>query len=140
MDKEAHIKFLTVIISSSLLAQHVEEFHQFRLLDPERQQEPLWDLTCRGLNAMINLKRFFFGASKSSPSATILRGCTFQLKTLRWENYRDAEQLLEFISSQPNLRFLGFTWIGPDLNTSGICPGLQVLHGGQRTIDAFLPG
>jgi hypothetical protein len=139
-DKEAHIKFLTVIISSSLLAQHVKEFYQFELLDPERQEEPLWDLTCRGLNAMINLKRLFFGASKGGPSATILRGCTFQLETLRWENYHDAEQLLEFISSQPNLRCLGFEWIGPELNTSGICPGLQTLHGDRRTIDAFLSG
>jgi len=139
-DKEAHIKFLTVIISSSLLAQHVEEFHQFGLIDPERQQEPLWDLTWRGLNVMVNLERLFFGTSKGGPSVTILRGCTFQLKTLRWEDYHDAEQLLEFISSQPRLRVLIFAWEGPELNTSGICPRLQVLHGDQRTIDAFLPG
>jgi len=65
-DKAAHIKFLTVIISSSLLAQHVEEFHQFGLIALERQQEPLWDLTCRGLNAMLNLKHLFFGIERWS--------------------------------------------------------------------------
>jgi hypothetical protein len=77
-DKEAHITFLTVIISSSLLAQHVEEFQQFELLDPEHQQEPLWDLTCRGLNAMVNLKNLLFRALNGRPSATILLRCTFK--------------------------------------------------------------
>ncbi|KIM47279.1 hypothetical protein M413DRAFT_271990 [Hebeloma cylindrosporum] len=30
--------------------------------------------------------------------------------------------------------------IGPELDTSGICPGLQVLHGNNRIVDAFIPG
>jgi len=139
-DKEIHIKFLTVIISSSLLAQHVEEFFQFRLLNPEHQEEPLWELTCRGLNAMVNLKHLFFGAVNGLPCAQILRGCTFHLEILKWENYRDAEQLLQFLPTQTDLRILGVTWSHPELNTSGICPKLQVLHGDQITMDAFLPG
>jgi hypothetical protein len=139
-DKEAHIKFLTVIISSSLLAQHVKEFRQFDLLHPEHQQEPLWELTHRGLKAMVNLKNLLFRALNGPPCAQILRGCTFRLEILRWGNHHDAEQLLEFLSSQPNLRMLETWWIGLHSNTSGICPGLQVLHGDQKLIDAFLPG
>ena len=90
-DKEAHIKFLTVIISSILLAQRVEEFQQFELLDPEHQQEPLWQLICRGLNAMVNLKHLLFRSLNGCSSATILRGCTFQLEIPRLNNYYDAE-------------------------------------------------
>jgi hypothetical protein len=140
IDMEAHIKFLTAVTSSSLLAWYVEEFQQFELLDTEHQQEPLWELTCRGLNAMVNLKYLLFQALNSLPCAHILRGCTFRLEILRWQNDRDEEQLLEFLTTQPNLRILGVTWTIPTLNTSGICPVLQVLHGNQRAIDAFLPG
>ena len=140
MDKDAHIKFLTVIISSSLLAQHVEEFQQYELLDTEHQQEPLWELTRRGLNAMVNLKYLLFQALRALPCAQILRGCTFRLEILRWQNLRDEEQLLEFLTSQPKLRILQVTSTNPGLNTSGTCPELQVLHGDQRVIDAFLPG
>ena len=137
---EAHIKFLTAVTSSSLLAQYVEEFQQFELLDTEHQQEPLWDLTCRGLNAMVNLKYLLFQALNILPCAHILHGCTFRLEILRWQNDRDEEQLLEFLTSQPNLRILGVMWTIATLDTSGICPELRVLHGSQRAIDAFLPG
>lgn len=139
-DKEAHIKFLTVVTSSSMLAQLVEEYWQFDLLDVDHEQEPLWRLTCRGLNAMVNLKHLFFSTLSGRPCAQILRGCTFQLEVLRWENHDDAEQLLEFLPSQPHLRTLGVEWKNPELITSGICPGLQVLHGNQGAINAFLPG
>ena len=88
IDMEAHIKFLTAVTSSTLLAQYVEEFQQFELLDTEHQQEPLWDLTCRGLNAMVNLKYLLFQALNSLPCAHILHGCTFRLEILRWQNDR----------------------------------------------------
>jgi hypothetical protein len=139
-NKETHIKFLTVIISSSLLAQHVKEFFQFGLLNPEHQQEPLWELTCRGLNAMVNLKHLVFSAFHDSPCAQILRGCTFRLEILKWGNFRDAEQLLEFLPTQTDLRILEVMLSSPELNTSDICPRLQVLHGDQGAMDAFLPG
>jgi phosphoribosylformylglycinamidine (FGAM) synthase-like amidotransferase family enzyme len=46
-----------------------------------------------------------------------------------------------FSPSQPSLRVLAVEWIvGPELNTLGICSGLQVLHGNKGLIDAFLPG
>jgi hypothetical protein len=115
IDMEAHIKFLTAVTSSSLLARYVEEFQQFELLDTEHQQEPLWELTCRGLNAMVNLKYLLFQALNSLPCAHILRGCTFRLEILRWQNDRDEEQLLEFLTTQPNLRILGVTWTIPTL-------------------------
>jgi len=141
-DHKAQIKFLTVIISSTVLAQYVEEFQQFELIDPMQQEklEPLWSLTCRGLQAMVNLKYLFFGAAYGEPCAEILRGCTFQLEILRWENYYDAERLFEFLTSQRKLRILGAKWTKSELNTSDICPGLQVLHGNQHSIDAFFPG
>jgi len=91
---------------------------------------------------MVNLTYLLFQALNSLPCADILRGCTLRLE-VRWQYDRDEEQLLEFLTSQPNLRILGVTtvtWIISTLNTSGICPGLQVLQGNQRAIDAFLSG
>ena len=74
------------------------------------------------------------------PSSQVLRGCSFQLDVFRWESRDDAEQLLEFLPSQPSLRVLAVEWIvDPKLNTLGICPGLQVLHGNQGLLEAFLP-
>jgi hypothetical protein len=44
-----------------------------------------------------------------------------------------------FFLTQPNLRILKVEWNGPELNTSGISPGLQVLHGNRGTMNAFFP-
>jgi hypothetical protein len=141
-DVDVHIKFLTVVTSSSLLAHFVEEYHQVDLLDAEHKQEPLWGLTCRGLQAMVNLKVLLFRALNGHPSAQILQECTFRLEVLGWECRDDAEQLYGFFLTQPKLRILSAEWNskGPELNTSGISPGLQVLHGNQGTMNAFLPG
>jgi hypothetical protein len=122
-----------------VLAPLVEEYHQVDLLDAEHKQEPLWELTCCALQAMVNLKVLFFGALKSHPSIQILRECTFQLEVFGWESRDDAEQLLEFLITQPNLRILRAEWKGPELNTSGVCPRLQVLHGNRGMMNAFLP-
>jgi len=141
---DAHIKFLAIVTSSNLLASLVEEYRQFDLLDAKHQQEPLWGLTCRGLQAMVNLKVLCFCAMHGHPSSQILRGCSFQLEVfrwVRWESRDDAGRLLEFLSTQPSLRVLAVEWMaGPELNTLGICPGLQVLHGNQGLLNAFLPG
>jgi len=55
---------------------------------------------------MVNLKYLLFQALNSC--ADILRRCTFRLE-VRWQHDRDEEQLLEFLTSQPNLRILGVT-------------------------------
>jgi hypothetical protein len=102
-DVDAHIKFLTIVTSSSLLASLVEEYRQFDLLDAKHHQEPLWGLTCRGLQAMINLKVLCFCAMNDHPSSQILRGCSFQLDVFRWESRDDAEQLLEFLPKPAKL-------------------------------------
>ena len=136
-DLNRHIKFLIAITSSSLLAPLVKEYHQFDLLD---QCKPLWGLTCRGLQAMVNLKILHFRSSSGHPSAQILHGCTFQLEVFKWDSCDDAKQLLEFLINQARLRTLKFNWKGAMFDTSGICPGLQVLHGNRYTINAFLPG
>ena len=75
-------------------------------------------------------------------SSRILRGCSFQLEVFRWESRDDAEQLFEFLPSQPSLCILAVEWIiiGPELNTLGICPGLRMLHENQGLLDSFLPG
>lgn len=140
-DVDAHTKFLTVVASSDLLASLVEEYRQFDLLDAKHHREPLWGLTCRGLQAMVNLKVLCFCAMGGRPSSQILRGCRFQLEVFRWESRDDAEQLLEFLPTQSSLRVLAVEWIvSPELNTWDICPGLQVLHGNQGLLDAFLAG
>ena len=139
-DKKTHITFLTAITTSSVLAPLVEEYQQVGLLDAEHKQEPLWGLTCRALQAMVNLKVFLFRALNGHPSVQILQECTFQLEVFRWRSYDDAEQLLKFFISQPNLRILRADWKGPELNTSGVCLGLQVLHGNRGTMNRFLPG
>ena len=90
---------------------------------------------------MVNLKilRFrTFGGCDSS--AQVLRGCTFQLEVFEWNNRWDLEKILEFLQTQPQLRTLRVYWRHPELDTSGICPRLQVLHGDLNTISAFLPG
>jgi hypothetical protein len=136
---EAHIKFLSAVTSSTLLGHFVKEYHQVDLLDAEHKQEPLWGLTCHGLQAMVNLKVLLFRALHGRPSAQILKECTFRLEVLKWECRDDAEQLYGFFLTQPNLRILKVEWNGPELNTSGISPGLQVLHGNRGTMNAFFP-
>ena len=134
-----HIKFFTAVTSSGKLAPLVEEYEQLGLVDAEFQQEPLWGLTCRGLQAMVNLKILLFHAFHGLPSTQILHGCTFQLEVFGWAS-RDAELLVEFLLTQPHLHTLMVDWKVLELNTSSICPGLQALHGNRNTITAFLPG
>jgi len=135
-----HTKFLTTITSSSLLASLVEEYHQFDVLDSVRQEQPLFGLTTRGLQAMVNLKILRFRIFLGQASAEILHGCTFQLEVFEWNNRDDEELVLEFLQTQPRLRTLRVVWKRAELDTSGICPRLQVLHGDLFTINAFLPG
>jgi len=136
----SHTKFLTAVTSSSLLASLVEEYHQFDLLGRVDLHEPLWGLTWRGLQAMVNLKILLFRSWYGHPSGQILHGCTFQLEVFKWESCDDEEWLLEFLINQSHLHTLKVDWKRPALDTSGICPGLQVLHGDRNTMNAFLPG
>ena len=135
----SHIKFFTSVTSSGKLALLVEEYEQLGLVDAKLPQEPFLGLTCRGLQAMVNLKVLLFHAFNGLASTQILRGCTFQLEVFGWES-RDAELLVGFLLTQPHLRSLMVDWKDPELDTSDICPGLQVLHGNRNTITAFLPG
>jgi len=135
-NKDHHTKFLTAVTSSSLLALLVEEYHQFDLLD-RRPEEPFLGLTCRGLQAMVNLKILRLRTSNHPQS---FRGCTFQLEALEWNDYPDVEHILDFLRTQLQLRTLRLYWKRPDLDTSGICPRLQLLHGDRSTMNAFLPG
>jgi len=135
-----HIRFLTTVTSSSLLASLVEEYHQFDLLNNQPQEESFLGLTCRGLQAMVNLKILRLRTGTGQASARLFHRCTFQLEVFDWYNRGDVEQILEFLQNQPQLRTLRFFWKRPDLNISRICPRLQVLHGDQNTINAFLPG
>ena len=137
MVRVRHAKFLNAIISSSLLASLVEEYHQFNVNHRE-YHEPFWRLTCRGLQAMVNLKIFRFRMFAYEASAEIFHGCTFQLEVLHWSN--DGELIFDFLQTQPQLHTLRVYWRHPELDTSGICPGLQVLDGDLSTINAFLPG
>jgi len=135
---DMHIKFLTVVTSSTLLGHFVEEYHQVDLLDVEQKREPLWGLTCRGLQAIVNLKVLLFRSLNGHPSAQILKEST-RVEVFGWECRDDAEQLYGFFLTQPNLRILKVEWKGSELNTSGISPGLQVLHGNRGTMNAFFP-
>jgi len=138
--QDRHTKFLTAITCSSLLASLVEECHQFHLPIKGRQSEQFCGLACRGLQAMVNLKILRLHTWDGRASAQIFHGCTFQLEVLEWNNPEDVEQILEFLQTQPQLRTLRVFWIPPELDTSRICPRLQVLHGDRNTINAFLPG
>ena len=138
MYRDTHTKFFTTVTSSSLLASLVEEYHQLDLL--EREVEPFLALTCRGLQAMVNLKHLRLRTWSDHASGQILHGCTFQLEVFEWNNPNGIVQILEFLRTQPHLRFLEVSWKCPGSHTSGICPRLQVLHGDQNTINAFLPG
>ena len=139
-----HTLFLTTILSQERLASLVEEYHQPNDILRSRE-DPLWDLLRRGLQAMVNLKRLFLEApSNGRPSVEILRGCTFQLDLLQWYNANELNEeepeFLEFLASQPRLRSLSvrmrnaLTPIPPST-----CPTLEILHGDQGAMKAFLP-
>jgi len=89
---------------------------------------------------MVNLKILRFRTWTGQDSAQTLHGCTFQLEVFEWNNREYVDQILEFLRTQPHLRILKVCWGRPELDTSGICPRLQVLHGDRNTINAFLPG
>ena len=72
-----HILFLTTILSQARLALLVKEYRQPKNI-LQSQEDPLWDLLHRGLQAMVNLKRFFLEApSHGRPSIEILCRCSF---------------------------------------------------------------
>jgi len=138
-----HTLFLTTILSQGRLALLVEEYRQPNNI-LRSWEDPLWDLLRRGLQAMVNLKRLFLEApSHGCPSVEILRGCTFQLDLFQWCNADDSSgepDFSEFFASQPRLRSLSVcmknasTPIPPPT-----CPTLQILHGDQGAMKAFLP-
>ena len=138
-----HTLFLTTILSKERLAFLVEEYRQpHKIL--QSWEDPLWDLLRRGLQAMVNLKRLFLEApSHGCPSVEILRGCTFQLDLFQWCNANDSStepDFSEFFASRPRLRSLSIrmknasTPIPPST-----CPTLEILHGDQGAMNAFLP-
>ena len=139
-----HTLFLETILSQDRLALLVEEYRQPKNILQSRE-DPLWDLLHRGLQAMANLKRLFLETpSDGRPSIDILRGCSFQLDLLQWYNASDLNEeepeFLEFLASQPRLRSLSVrlknisTPIPPST-----CPTLEILHGDQGAMKAFLP-
>jgi hypothetical protein len=102
----------------------------------------LWGYLSRGLQAMVNLKVLKFFACHGGPSAEILRGCTFQLRSLVWESRDDANYLSEFLLSHHNLRGLGLAWADykRELIPPTCCPQLRVLCGNLGAMETFLPG
>jgi len=138
-----HTLFLATILSQDRLALLVEEYRQPNIL--LSREDPLWGLLRRGLQAMVNLKRLILEApSHGRPSVEILRGCSFQLDVLQWYNTSDLKEeeleFLEFLASQPRLRSLSIRL----KNTStpippSTCPILEILHGDQGAMKAFLP-
>jgi len=91
-----HTKFLTAVTSSSLLASLVEEYYQFDLLDIQHQEEPFLGLTCRGLQAMVNLKILRLRTSNHLVTQ-FFHGCTFRLEALEWNDHGDVEPILDFL-------------------------------------------
>ena len=91
---------------------------------------------------MVNLKVLKFRALNGQPSAEILRGCTFQLRSLVWENRGDKDHLSEFLLSQHNLQRLDIDWAEDklDLIPRSCCPQLHVLCGDRGALETFLPG
>jgi hypothetical protein len=139
-----HTLFLKTILSHVRLALLVKEYRQPKNILRSRE-DPLWDLLHRGLQAMVNLKRLFLEApSYGCPSLDIVRGCTFQLDLLQWYNASDLNEeepeFLEFLASQPRLRSLSIRLknISTPIPPS-ICPTLEILHGDQVAMKAFLP-
>ncbi|KIM47294.1 hypothetical protein M413DRAFT_23514 [Hebeloma cylindrosporum] len=139
-----HTLFLTTILSQGRLASLVEEYRQPHNILRSRE-DPFWDLLHRGLQAMVNLKKLFLEApSHGRPSVEILRGCTFQLDLLQWYNASDLNeeepQFLEFLASQTRLRSLSVRL--KNVSTpipASTCPTLEILHGDQGAMKAFLP-
>ena len=139
-----HTLFLKTILSQDRLAMFVEEYRQPKNILRSRE-DLLWDLLHRGFQAMINLKRLFLEApSYGCPSPDILRGCTIQLDLFQWYNASDLNEeepeFFEFLASQTRLRTLSVRLN----NTStpippSTCSTLEILHGDQGAMKAFLP-
>ena len=138
-----HMLFLTTILSQARLALLVEEYHQPNIL--RSREDPLWDLLHRGLQAMVSLKRLFLEAPLHGfPSLRILHGCSFQLDSLQWYNASGLKEeepiFLEFLASQPRLRSLSVRLKNtPTPIPPSTCLNLEILHGDQGAMKAFLP-
>jgi hypothetical protein len=137
---ETHIKFLKCILDNNRLALLVREYTQESI--GQYQTGILWGYLCRGLQAMVNLKVLKFRASNGGPSPKILRGCTFQLRSLVWGSCHDENHLSEFLLSQHNLRGLDVDWAENkrELIPRSCCPQLRVLRGDLGAMQTFLPG
>jgi hypothetical protein len=135
-----HIEFLKCILDNNRLALLVHEYTQDGIA--HYQRGTLWGYLCRGLQAMVNLKVLKFRALDGHPSAEILKGCTFQLRSLFWGNRDDEDHLSNFLLSQHNLRGLDVDWAEDKrhLIPRSCCPQLRVLCGDRGAMETFLPG
>ena len=132
-----HIKS---ILDNNRLALLVHEYTQEGIA--HYQKGTLWGYLCRGLQAMVNPKVLKFRALGGQPSAEILRGCTFQLRSLVWGSRGYEDHLSEFLLSQHNLQGLGVDWAEDklDLIPHSCCPQLCILCGDRGALETFLPG
>ena len=92
----SHIKFPKSILDNKRLALLVHEYGQTNLV--LHRTSTLWDYLCRGLQAMVNLKRLKFRTLDDRPTAEILKNCD------------DEDHLLRFLLSQQSLRRLVVDW------------------------------
>lgn len=92
-DESSHdrpIAFLeTVINSPERLALYIRYYTYFFPLI-HRKIRILFDLSCRALKAMVNLKGLYIsGLDNQRNSPDLLRGCTFQLMEFGWGSADD---------------------------------------------------
>ncbi|KAF5326863.1 hypothetical protein D9619_004432 [Psilocybe cf. subviscida] len=143
-----HTLFLeAIILSPTRLGPYVQTYKQHELichpvlaagptLPSAKASSYLWDLTSKALPALVNLKHLFIVPIHDdcrTPRASLLEGCTFQLKTLRWgfepSHRSSTDAFVAFLRTQHNLLHLevGSDPLGQDLSwlPDDACPSMK---------------
>ncbi|KAF5327493.1 hypothetical protein D9619_004423 [Psilocybe cf. subviscida] len=120
--------------------QHEFTRHPFLAIDskdpPAGASSYLWDLTENALRAFVNLQHLSIVPTPDyrwSPPASLLDGCTFKLKSLRWgfesNSLRSTGPFVDFLRAQHDLLHLevGFQPSQSDLSwlPDNFCPSLR---------------
>lgn len=139
------VRFLNAIINSPdrlALYVHVLKLHMTYTL-----QEPILGLIPAAFRVMHNLKHLYFRSYKAIPFASSLRGVSFRLEGLDWGCRMDERELaLNFLPSQPHLKYIRLKDWNPNGSASGVgprvgdvCPRLECADGPGSVLLALLP-
>jgi hypothetical protein len=132
--------FFQTVIDYPRVARLVRRYYCFSNIFIA-DDDPYWTLFSTALRALVNLKELGFRRRGGTPTAHVLRGCTFQLVSLEWLCRTDENELSVFLTGQEALERLRVYWreecAGPPASA---LQNLTSLGEISSTIRTFLPG